>query len=105
MQAIHQLELDGSVTLTYNISEADAVIALHSKLKKNSQIQAVLKSQDIPVFLVKVFLHTCLPLIISKFQEPLFIVSDGWFSVLHRQTPCLKSPGHSVLLSTITWTK
>lgn len=53
LQAIHQLELDDSVTLTYNISEADAVIALHSKLKKNYQIQAVLKSQDIPVFLVK----------------------------------------------------
>lgn len=41
------------VTLTYNISEADAVIALQSKLKKNSQIQAAVKSQDIPVFFVK----------------------------------------------------
>lgn len=54
MQAIKQLELEGVVALTYNISEADAVIALHSKLKKNSQIQAVLKDQDIPVFFVKV---------------------------------------------------
>ena len=59
MQAIQQLELEDIVTLTYNISEADAVIALHSKLKKNSQIQAVVKSQDIPVFFVKVCLHTC----------------------------------------------
>uniref|UniRef100_M8ASP2 Phosphotyrosine protein phosphatase domain-containing protein n=1 Tax=Aegilops tauschii TaxID=37682 RepID=M8ASP2_AEGTA len=41
------------ITLTYNISEADAVIALQSKLKKNSQIQAVLKSEDIPVFFAK----------------------------------------------------
>jgi hypothetical protein len=54
LQAIKQLELEDIVTLTYNISEADAVIALHSKLKKNSQIQAVVKSQDIPVFFVKV---------------------------------------------------
>ncbi|KAG2604305.1 hypothetical protein PVAP13_4NG037000 [Panicum virgatum] len=53
LQAIKQLELEDIVTLTYNISEADAVIALHSKLKKNSQIQAVVKSQDIPVFFVK----------------------------------------------------
>ncbi|CAM0912839.1 unnamed protein product [Alopecurus aequalis] len=52
-QAIKQLELEDMVTLTYNISEADAVIALQSKLKKNSQIQAVMKSQDIPVFFAK----------------------------------------------------
>lgn len=57
MQAIKQLELEGVVTLTYNISEADAVIVLHSKLKKNSQIQALVESQDIPVFFVKVYLH------------------------------------------------
>jgi hypothetical protein len=54
LQAIKQLELEDIVALTYNISEADAVIALQSKLKKNSQIQAVVKSQDIPVFFVKV---------------------------------------------------
>ena len=54
MQAIKQLELEDMVTLTYNISEADAVIALQSKLKKNSHIQAVVKSQDIPVFFAKV---------------------------------------------------
>ncbi|CAL5036866.1 unnamed protein product [Urochloa decumbens] len=53
LQAIKQMDLEDVVTLTYNISEADAVIALHSKLKKNSQIQAVVKSQDIPVFFVK----------------------------------------------------
>lgn len=53
MQAIKQLELEDVVTLTYNISEADAVIALQSKLKKNTQILAVVKSQDIPVFSAK----------------------------------------------------
>ncbi|KAM0931752.1 hypothetical protein ACQ4PT_000062 [Festuca glaucescens] len=53
LQAIRQLELEDMITLTYNISEADAVIALQSKLKKNSQIQAAVKSQDIPVFFVK----------------------------------------------------
>ncbi|KAG8076771.1 hypothetical protein GUJ93_ZPchr0006g42899 [Zizania palustris] len=53
LQAIKQLKLEDIVTLTYNISEADAVIALQSKLKKNTQIQAVLKSQDMPVFLTK----------------------------------------------------
>ncbi|KAL5199484.1 hypothetical protein ABZP36_020687 [Zizania latifolia] len=53
LQAIKQLELEDIVTLTYNISEADAVIALQSKLKKNTKIQAVLISQDIQVFLTK----------------------------------------------------
>ncbi|XP_015694431.2 protein SEEDLING PLASTID DEVELOPMENT 1 [Oryza brachyantha] len=53
LQAIKQLELEDVITLTYNISEADAVIALQSKLKKNAQIQAVVKSQDIPVFFTK----------------------------------------------------
>ncbi|KAI4977093.1 hypothetical protein ZWY2020_050700 [Hordeum vulgare] len=41
--AIKQLELEDMITLTYNISEADA----------NSQIQALLKSEDIPVFFAK----------------------------------------------------
>ncbi|XP_062233579.1 protein SEEDLING PLASTID DEVELOPMENT 1-like [Phragmites australis] len=54
LQAIKQLELEDIVTLTYNISEADAVIALQSKLKKNSQIQAAIESQDIPVFFIKI---------------------------------------------------
>ncbi|KAE8815813.1 hypothetical protein D1007_06643 [Hordeum vulgare] len=53
LQAIKQLELEDMITLTYNISEADAVIALQSKLKKNSQIQALLKSEDLPVFFAK----------------------------------------------------
>jgi hypothetical protein len=59
LQAIRQLELEDMITLTYNISEADAVIALQSKLKKNSQIQAAVKSQDIPVFFVKVCTCRC----------------------------------------------
>jgi hypothetical protein len=59
LQAIKQLELEDMITLTYNISEADAVIALQSKLKKNSQIQAAVKSQDIPVFFVKVCTCRC----------------------------------------------
>lgn len=62
MQAIKQLELEDVVTLTYNISEADAVIALQSKLKKNTHIQAVVKSQDIPLF----FQRFVFALLISK---------------------------------------
>lgn len=46
--------MDDAVQLTDNISEADALLALHSKLKKNSGIQAAAKSHDIPIYVTKV---------------------------------------------------
>lgn len=46
--------MDAAVQLTDNISEADALLSLHSKLKKNSRIQAAAKSHDIPIYVTKV---------------------------------------------------
>lgn len=81
MQAIKQLEMEDIVALTYNISEADSVIALQSKLKKNSQIQAVVKSQDIPVFFVKVCGITFFnALLICETTECLFIFLSLFFT-------------------------
>lgn len=54
LQALKQLGIDEMIEITDNISEADAFLALSSKLKKNSQIQAVAKSRDIPIFVTKV---------------------------------------------------
>ncbi|URE08751.1 AAA domain (dynein-related subfamily) [Musa troglodytarum] len=53
LQALKQLGIDEMIETTDNISEADAFLALSSKLKKNSQIQAVAKSRDIPIFVTK----------------------------------------------------
>ncbi|CAL9184689.1 unnamed protein product [Musa hybrid cultivar] len=53
LQALKQLGIDEMIEITDNISEADAFLALSSKLKKNSQIQAVAKSRDIPIFVTK----------------------------------------------------
>ncbi|XP_031265131.1 uncharacterized protein ycf45-like isoform X2 [Pistacia vera] len=50
IQGIKQLKMDAAVELTDNISEADALLALQSKLKKNSRIQAAAKSRDIPIY-------------------------------------------------------
>ncbi|KAB1206172.1 hypothetical protein CJ030_MR7G014345 [Morella rubra] len=53
-QAIKQLKLnDAAVLLTDNISEADALLALQTKIKKNSRIQAAAKSHDIPIYVTK----------------------------------------------------
>lgn len=46
--------MDDVIGLTDNISEADVFLALHSKLKKNSQIQAVAKSRGVPIHVTKV---------------------------------------------------
>ncbi|KAJ4726405.1 P-loop containing nucleoside triphosphate hydrolases superfamily protein [Melia azedarach] len=53
LQGIKQLKMDAAVQLTDNISEADALLSLHSKLKKNSRIQAAAKSHDIPIYVTK----------------------------------------------------
>lgn len=54
VQAIRELKMNDTIGLTDNISKADALLALHSKLKKNSRIQAVAKSHDIPIYVTKV---------------------------------------------------
>ncbi|ONK66745.1 uncharacterized protein A4U43_C06F11510 [Asparagus officinalis] len=53
LQAIKQLGMEEDVGITDNISEADAFLSLHSKLKKNSQIQSVVKSRGIAIHVTK----------------------------------------------------
>lgn len=55
MQGIKQLKMnDVALRLTDNISEANALLALQAKLKKNPRIQAAAKSHDIPIYVTKV---------------------------------------------------
>lgn len=58
IQGINQLKMDDKVELTDNISEAGALLALQSKLKKNSRIQAAAKSHDIPIYVTKVIIFS-----------------------------------------------
>ncbi|EXC18514.1 hypothetical protein L484_018695 [Morus notabilis] len=54
IQGIKQLKIDdAAICLTNNISEADALLALQSKLKKNPRIQAAVKSHNIPIYMTK----------------------------------------------------
>ncbi|KAF6176116.1 hypothetical protein GIB67_000210 [Kingdonia uniflora] len=53
MHGIKQLKVEDKIKFTDNISEADALLALQSKLKKNLRIQGVAKSHDIPVYMTK----------------------------------------------------
>lgn len=53
LQGMKLLKVDDAVEFTDNISEADALLALQSKLKKNSRIQAAARSLGIPVYVTK----------------------------------------------------
>ncbi|KAK6774759.1 hypothetical protein RDI58_029998 [Solanum bulbocastanum] len=53
MQGIKQLNIDDTIEFTDNISEADVLLALQSKLKKNSRIQAAARSHGIPIYVTK----------------------------------------------------
>ncbi|XP_039027016.1 protein SEEDLING PLASTID DEVELOPMENT 1-like [Hibiscus syriacus] len=53
IQGLEKLKMDAAVRLTDNISEADVLFALLSKLRKNSGIQAAAKSHRIPVYVAK----------------------------------------------------
>lgn len=46
--------MESTVQYTDNISEADAILALLSKIRKNSRIQAAAHSNDIPIYVTKV---------------------------------------------------
>ncbi|KAJ3708965.1 hypothetical protein LUZ61_012670 [Rhynchospora tenuis] len=52
-EAIMQLGMDGIVKTTDDMSEADALLALSSKIKKNQHIEEFAKSQGIPIFVTK----------------------------------------------------
>lgn len=54
VQGIKQIKIDRAIEFTDNISEADALLALQSKLKKNSGIQAAARSRGIPIYVSKV---------------------------------------------------
>lgn len=56
MQGIKQLKIDETIEFTDNISEADVLIALQSKLKKNSRLQAAARSRGLPTYVIKVSL-------------------------------------------------
>ncbi|KAL0362639.1 UNVERIFIED_CONTAM: protein SEEDLING PLASTID DEVELOPMENT 1 [Sesamum calycinum] len=47
------LKIDDTIEFTDNISEADVLLALQSKLKKNSGLQAAAKSRGIPTYVSK----------------------------------------------------
>ncbi|XP_010539164.1 PREDICTED: uncharacterized protein ycf45 [Tarenaya hassleriana] len=53
VHGIKQLEVETVVELTDDISEADALLALQSKLKKNPRIKSVATTHGIPVYLTK----------------------------------------------------
>ncbi|PHT51751.1 hypothetical protein CQW23_06213 [Capsicum baccatum] len=53
MQGMKQLNIDDAVEFTDNISEADVLLALQSKLKKNSWIQSAARSHGIPIYVTK----------------------------------------------------
>ncbi|KAI3695254.1 hypothetical protein L1987_78248 [Smallanthus sonchifolius] len=52
-QVFKHLMMESAVQFTENISEADAILALLSKIKKNSRIQAAAHSNDIPIYVTK----------------------------------------------------
>ncbi|KAI7734563.1 hypothetical protein M8C21_023734, partial [Ambrosia artemisiifolia] len=52
-QVFKHLKMESAVEYTENISEADAILALLSKIKKNSRIQAAAHSNDIPIYVTK----------------------------------------------------
>lgn len=56
VQGMKQLKIDDTFEFTDNISEADVILALQSKLRKNSRLQAAAKSRGIPIYISKVVL-------------------------------------------------
>lgn len=66
IQGIKQLKMDeAAVQFIDDISKADALLALQSKLKKNPRIQAVAKSYGIPIYATKV-IKIALALLVLK---------------------------------------
>ncbi|VYS50880.1 unnamed protein product [Arabidopsis thaliana] len=53
LQAIKQLEMETAVELTDDISEAEALLALQAKIRKNPRIKSFATSHGIPVYVTK----------------------------------------------------
>ncbi|XP_047957947.1 protein SEEDLING PLASTID DEVELOPMENT 1 [Salvia hispanica] len=75
MQGIKQLKIDDTIEFTDNISEADVLIALQSKLKKNSRLQAAARSQSLPTYVIKT---TSLAQIMRTIQSLMSDYADGF---------------------------
>lgn len=52
-QVVEVMGLENAVKFTNDIGAADAILALHSKLKQNSWIRGVAKYQRLPIFVMK----------------------------------------------------
>ncbi|KAL1537931.1 protein SEEDLING PLASTID DEVELOPMENT 1-like [Salvia divinorum] len=75
MQGIKQLKIDDTMKFTDNISEADVLIALQSKLKKNSRLQAAARSQSLPTYVIKT---SSLAQIMRTIQSLMSDYADGF---------------------------
>ncbi|XP_006300819.2 uncharacterized protein ycf45 isoform X1 [Capsella rubella] len=53
LQAIKQLDMETAVELTDDISEAEALLALQAKIRKNPRIKSLATSHSIPVYVTK----------------------------------------------------
>lgn len=61
-----QLKIDEAIGFTDNISEADVLFALQSKLRKNSRLQAAARSRGIPIYVTKVTPRDHLPSVLTS---------------------------------------
>ncbi|KAL8507608.1 hypothetical protein ACS0TY_018226 [Phlomoides rotata] len=53
VQGIKESKIDGTIEFTDNISEADVLLALQSKLRKNPRLQIAATSRGIPTYVAK----------------------------------------------------
>lgn len=80
IQGFKQLRMQHTVKFTDNISEADALLALQAKLKKNARLQAAAKSCATPVYVAKVVSCTVLSTVLlcaEDILERLYTSSPG----------------------------
>ncbi|KVI10459.1 AAA+ ATPase domain-containing protein [Cynara cardunculus var. scolymus] len=82
IQVFKNLKMDSAVEFTENISEADAILALLSKIRKNSRIQAAAHSSDVPIYVTKTSSLTQL----AKAIEALVTDYDNGFEDIEDET-------------------
>ncbi|KAL4555102.1 hypothetical protein LXL04_037713 [Taraxacum kok-saghyz] len=87
VQVFNHLKMENSVEFTENISEADAILALLSKIKKNSRIQAAAHSSDVPIYVTKTSALTQL----TKAIEALISDYDNGFEDSDDESPVNES--------------
>ncbi|KAL7593026.1 hypothetical protein Lser_V15G35109 [Lactuca serriola] len=87
MQVFKHLKMESTIDFTENISEADAIIALLSKIKKNSRIQAAAHSSDVPIYVTK----TSALMQLTKAIEALVSDYDNEFEDIEDESPINES--------------